>query len=80
MMLAAMAGCGGGGGGGGTAAPVIPANQAIASASAIASNDTSINTSASFTVLQNAGVAAVTINSHRWSTSLCSRMALSKRA
>lgn len=63
MMLAAMAGCGGGGGGGGTAAPVIPANQAIASASAIASNDTSINTSASFTVLQNAGVAAVTINS-----------------
>lgn len=63
MMLAAMAGCGGGGGGGGTAAPVIPANQAIASASAIASNDTSINTSASFTVLQDAGVAAVTINS-----------------
>jgi OmcA/MtrC family decaheme c-type cytochrome len=62
-MLAAMAGCGGGGGGGGTAAPVIPANQAIASASAIASNDTSINTSASFTVLQDAGVAAVTINS-----------------
>lgn len=63
MMLAAMAGCGGGGGGGGTAAPVLPANQAIASASAIASNDTSINTSASFTVLQNAGVAAVTVNS-----------------
>jgi len=62
-MLAAMAGCGGGGGGGGTAAPVIPANQAIATASAIASNDTSINTSASFTVLQNAGVAAVTVNS-----------------
>lgn len=63
MMLAAIAGCGGGGSGGGTAAPVLPANQAIATASAIASNDTSINSSASFTVLQNAGVAAVTINS-----------------
>ena len=66
MLLAAIAGCGGGGGGGGgggTTAPVLPANQAIASASAIASNDTSINSSASFTVLQNAGVPAVTINS-----------------
>ncbi|EKD98810.1 MAG: hypothetical protein ACD_23C00259G0001, partial [uncultured bacterium] len=62
VLLAAMAGCGGGGGGGATA-PAIPANQAIASASAIASNDTSINSSASFTVLQNAGVPAVTINS-----------------
>lgn len=63
VVLAAIAGCGGGGGGGGAPAPVIPANQAIASASAIASNDTAINTSASFTVLQNAGVPAVTISS-----------------
>ena len=62
MMLAAIAGCGGGGGGG-TTAPALPANQVIASASAIASNDTAINSSASFTVLQNAGVPAVTINS-----------------
>lgn len=61
-MLAAIAGCGGGGGGG-AAAPALPANQVIASASAIASNDTAINSSASFTVLQNAGVPAVTINS-----------------
>lgn len=60
-MLAAIAGCGGGGGG--ATAPVLPANQVIASASAIASNDTANNSSASFTVLQNAGVPAVTINS-----------------
>ena len=62
VMLAAMAGCGGGGGGG-AAAPALPANQVIASASAIASNDTAINSSAPFTVLQNAGVPAVTVNS-----------------
>jgi len=61
VMLAAMAGCGGGGGGG-TAAPALPANQVIATASAIAANDTAINTSASFTVLQNAGVPVVTVN------------------
>lgn len=61
MMLAAMAGCGGDGGGG-TAAPALPANQVIATASAIAANDTAINTSASFTVLQNAGVPVVTVN------------------
>ena len=64
MLLAAIAGCGGGGGGGGgeATAPAIPANQAIASASAIASNDTAINSSASFTVLQNAGVPAATVD------------------
>jgi OmcA/MtrC family decaheme c-type cytochrome len=61
-MLAAIGGCGGGGGGG-AAAPALPANQVIASAAAIPSNDTAINSSASFTVLQNAGVPAVTINS-----------------
>lgn len=61
MMLAAMAGCGGDGGGG-TAAPALPANQVIATASAIAANDTAFNTSASFTVLQNAGVPVVTVN------------------
>ena len=64
LVVTAMAGCGGGGGGGdGTAATVPPVNAAIASASAIASNDTAINPSASFAVLQNAGIPVVTVNS-----------------
>ena len=61
MLLAAIAGCGGGGDGG-TAAPAPPVNTAIASASAIASNDTAVNSSAPFTVLQGAGIPAVTVN------------------
>lgn len=60
VMLAAMAGCGGGGG---AAVSALPTNSAIVTASAVAANDTAINTSASFTVLQNAGIPAFTINS-----------------
>jgi OmcA/MtrC family decaheme c-type cytochrome len=61
VMLAAFSGCGGGGGES-VPAPVLPANTVIAMASAVAANDTSVNTSASFTVLQSAGIAAVTVN------------------
>lgn len=63
----AIAGCGGGGGGG---TAVVPApdtgtavNTAITSASAVATNDTSINPTAAFSVLQTAGIPAVTVNS-----------------
>ena len=62
----AIAGCGGGGGGGTAAVPAptgTAVNTAITTASAILANDTSTNPSASFTVLQGAGVPAVTINS-----------------
>ena len=65
----AIAGCGGGGGGGGgTAAAPDPStgtavNTAITTASALSVNDTSINPSGPFTVLQGAGVPVVTINS-----------------
>ncbi len=48
--------------GGGTT-PSTPVQAAIAKAAATPANDTSINSSASFTVLQDAGVPAVTINS-----------------
>ena len=37
--------------------------QALTTASAVATNDTSVNATAPFTVLQGAGVAAVTVNS-----------------
>jgi len=65
VVLAATAGCGGGGGGGSTdqAAASTPLLQAIASASALPSNDTAVNSSAPFVVLQNAGIPAVTVNS-----------------
>jgi len=65
LVAAAMAGCGGGGGGGGTTptAPVIPSSPAIVAASALAANDTAINYAASFTVLQDAGIPAVTVPS-----------------
>ncbi|MEJ8835882.1 OmcA/MtrC family decaheme c-type cytochrome [Ramlibacter sp. AN1133] len=66
-----LAACGGGGGGsdvvvpapapGGSANQAV--SQALASAAAVSANDTATNTSSSFTVLQSAGVAAVTINS-----------------
>jgi len=65
----AMAGCGGGGGGGsgGSAVPTVPSASAIKDALTAASsqpaNDTATNSSASFTVLQTAGLAAVTVNS-----------------
>jgi OmcA/MtrC family decaheme c-type cytochrome len=61
-----MAGCGGGGGG--TAAPTTPStgtavSTAITTAAAAAVNDTATNPTAAFTVLQAAGVPAVTVNS-----------------
>lgn len=61
----ALAGCGGGGGGGGGTTPTssTTVGQAIANAAAEPANDTATNSSASFTVLQNNGVPAVTINS-----------------
>jgi len=64
-----IAGCGGGGGGGdtgtGTTPPPAgtPVSQAITTAAAAAANDTSINSSASFAVLQQAGVPAVSVAS-----------------
>jgi OmcA/MtrC family decaheme c-type cytochrome len=62
LMALAMAGCGGGGGGGGeVAAPSVSA--ALSAAAAVPANDTAINSSASFTVVQDAGVPAVTVNS-----------------
>ncbi|HEY2926063.1 OmcA/MtrC family decaheme c-type cytochrome [Piscinibacter sp.] len=62
----ALAGCGGGSSSEPAPAPVVTpptVAQTIATASALAANDTSTNSSASFTVLQSAGVAAVTIKS-----------------
>ncbi|GAB3662863.1 OmcA/MtrC family decaheme c-type cytochrome [Ramlibacter alkalitolerans] len=65
-----LAACGGGGGGGD--APASPGGaavdsgalaQAIATAAAIPANDSATSTSASFAVVQSAGVPAVTINS-----------------
>jgi hypothetical protein len=55
----AIAGCGGGS----SSDPVVPASLSatIAAASAQAANDSASNTSAPFTVLQSAGVPAVTI-------------------
>ena len=64
-----VAGCGGGGGGdtgGGIPTPPpagTPVSQAIASAAASAANDTSTNSSASFAVVQQAGVPAVSVAS-----------------
>ena len=68
-LLAALAMAGCGGGGGGYTAVVIPpptgtaVNTAITTAAAAAVNDTATNPTAAFTVLQAAGVPAVTINS-----------------
>ena len=66
LMAAALAGCGGDSGGGASSAPPLsgtPTAAALSSAASVPANDTSTNTSASFTVLQDAGVPAVTINS-----------------
>ena len=66
LLAAALAGCGGGGGGGGgvdSSAPAGTLAAKINAAAAAPSNDTATNTSASFTVLQDAGIPAVTINS-----------------
>lgn len=55
-LLSAVVGCGGGGS---ASVDTSPTNSAIAAASALASNDTAINPSAPFTVVQDAGVPAV---------------------
>jgi OmcA/MtrC family decaheme c-type cytochrome len=66
-MLASLVLAGCGGGGGSSTPPPPPAAQtlqeAIAAAAAQAANDTASNSSASFTVLQSAGVPAVTVAS-----------------
>ena len=70
-MAIALSGCGGGGGGDSEPAPgpgpgpgpVASPQQAITSAAAQPSNDTAKNPTAAFTVLQAAGVPAVTVNS-----------------
>lgn len=68
MLLIAVAGCGGGGNGNGQSAPVpqvpvVAANSAIAAASVLPANDTATNAAAPFTVVQSAGLAAVSVNS-----------------
>ncbi|MFZ3082990.1 OmcA/MtrC family decaheme c-type cytochrome [Rhodoferax ferrireducens] len=64
-VVVAMAGCGGGGGDGGNVQPPssVAVNSAIATASALAANDTAINSAAPFTAVQAAGVPVVTVNS-----------------
>ena len=72
LMIGTLAGCGGGGDGG-TAAPApagggapgggAAATTSIETAAAVAANDTATNPSAAFTVVQNAGVSPVTVNS-----------------
>ncbi len=72
LVLIALSGCGGGNDGGGLAAPAPPPalpstgtapSQAIAAAATNPANDTSINSSSAFKVLQDSGVAAVTVAS-----------------
>lgn len=63
-VLLALAGCGGGGGGGGgSSVDAGPSSAVIANASALPANDTAINSAAPFTVVMDAGVVPVTINS-----------------
>jgi len=62
----AIAGCGGGGGGGVAVTPGgsgSPANQVIASAASTAGNDSAVNSSAPFVVVQQAGIPAVNVSS-----------------
>ena len=59
----AIAGCGGSGGGGSQAPVDASVLSPIALASAIPANDTAVNSSASFTAVQAAGIAPVTISS-----------------
>lgn len=68
-LVLALSGCGGGGGDavvpppdGGTP-PTVSVAQALATAGAQASNDTSVNSTASFSVLQDANVPAFTVSS-----------------
>ncbi len=64
----ALSGCGGGGGGEDTTTPPPPpptqnVSAALSAAAAQTANDSSVNSTASFSVLQAAGVPAVTVNS-----------------
>ena len=60
----AIAGCGGGGGDTAVTPPTPQTlSEVIKAAAANAANDSAVNTGAAFTVLQNAGVPAVTVNS-----------------
>ncbi len=65
LFLAALSGCGGGSdsGGGVPAIPGPPPSQAIAAAAANPANDTATNSSSAFKVLQDSGIAAVTVTS-----------------
>ena len=66
LVLAALAGCGSGDDEEATPAPPPPTatvQEKLAAAAALPENDTSTNSSASFTAVQDAGVPAVTINS-----------------
>ncbi|WP_088280058.1 OmcA/MtrC family decaheme c-type cytochrome [Ideonella sp. A 288] len=62
--LLALAGCGGSDGDSSTPPPVTPpatVKDQISAAAAVATNDTSANTAASFTVVQAAGLPAITV-------------------
>lgn len=67
LMAVALAGCGGGGSDSTPAPSPAPGSSAvkdrIAAAAALATNDTATNPSAAFSVLNDAGVPAVTVNS-----------------
>jgi OmcA/MtrC family decaheme c-type cytochrome len=65
LLAVALVGCGGSGSSGGGSPPPAAGTPAASlnAAAAVPSNDTATNTSASFTVLQDAGIPAVTINS-----------------
>jgi len=64
LACVAIAGCGGGGGDSAVAPATPQTVSAVIQAAAInSSNDSAVNTSAPFTVLQNAGLSAVTVNS-----------------
>ena len=62
LVSIALVGCGGGSGGGGTPAPAAGVLPALSAAGALASNDTASNSFAAFTVLQGAGIPAVSVN------------------
>ena len=69
-LVLGLSGCGGGGGGdatpppdGTTPPPTVSVAAALAAAGAQAANDASVNSTAGFSVLQQNGVAAVTVNS-----------------
>ncbi len=61
LVSIALVGCGGSGGGG-TPAPAAGVLPALSAAGALASNDTANNGAAPFTVLQGAGIPAVSVN------------------